>query len=105
MTGGIAAAKGEHFMTDLMEKRCRKICGGIHGECFTSDDRHLACIADMVINKVSAANMTLQMLKTEPCFGEHAEGLKVVTEEMEELIRWIRHLQAKQKKHKNAQRM
>lgn len=105
MTGGVAAAKGEYIMIDLMEKRCLKICGGIHGECFTYDDRHLACIADMVINKISVAKMTLQMLKGEPCFGEHAEGLNMVTEEMEELIKWIRHLQAKQKKHKSAQKM
>lgn len=75
---------------DESGKRCRTICGKETARCFITNARHLDCITDIVINRVWAAREIIKTAAGEDRCAEIAELLNTATDEMDELIAWVK---------------
>lgn len=76
-------------MHELM-KRCDVICGKNSPDCFAANANHLECVTDIIINKIWAARAILE-LGIGASTGEELVGhVRVATNEMDELIRWVK---------------
>ncbi len=81
----------------LKEKRCRQMCES-NDECFIWNDRQIACISDMVINKMWAVREIIRMARDESRCSQMDEFLNMASENVDELIDWVKHLQEQNRK-------
>ncbi len=75
-----------------MLSRCKQLCGQDRKDCFISNRRQIACIADMVINKIAGMSYILQMLKAEVT-KEHKPLIEKIEREIQALVDWVRFLE------------
>ncbi|RME66377.1 MAG: PilZ domain-containing protein [Nitrospirae bacterium] len=75
-----------------MIERCRNFCGQDRKNCFISDKKQIACISDMVINRVAAISYILQLL-SEDLPQEKKNLLEEAERQINSLIDWIRFLE------------
>lgn len=90
-------------MDDLV-KRCKTICGNDTAGCFITNAKHLDCVTDIVINKVWATREIIKTAAGEDRCAEIAGILNSATDEMDELIVWVRNLQALKKRSLNEEK-
>lgn len=76
------------------KERCQQICGDSGTLCFNSEQ--VTCIADMVINKAGNIKLIIEEARVEKQFDQIAEILCMASKNIDELINWIRYLQAGQ---------
>ncbi len=76
-----------------IETRCKRICGD-DAPCFTDNKKQISCISDMVINKVWPVKGLIDAaVKKNEC-SEVADILDIANNSIDELIEWVKHLQA-----------
>lgn len=78
------------------KERCHQICGDGSSPCFIDNSKQIACISDMVINKVFAIKTIVDRLREDNQYGEISEFLDAAYDSVDELINWVRYLQAVQ---------
>ncbi|MBI4837710.1 MAG: hypothetical protein HY806_00860 [Nitrospirae bacterium] len=76
-----------------MKERCRQICGDDVSNCFINNKKQIACIADMVINKVFGISSVVEIALKENLKEDIVERLDLALKETQELIDWIKFLQ------------
>lgn len=86
---------------DELAKRCRAMCGEDTTSCFSANAKHLDCITDMVINKIWAAREIIDRGTKKNTCKELSGILNTATDEMDELIAWVKNLQTLKKRHLN----
>lgn len=82
--GGIAGRFNE---------RCHRICGTGSALCFRNNKKQISCISDMVINKICALKTIVDMANEDKQCEKIDEYLDMASENVNELINWIRYLQ------------
>ncbi len=83
---------------NLKEKRCQQVCGNSSDNCFIGNNNQIACISDMVINKMWAVKEIIRMAKDENQCSQITEFLNMASENVDELIDWVKHLQGQNRK-------
>ncbi len=76
-----------------MKTRCQIICGSNRDHCFIKNQRQLACIADMIINKVSGISLIIDMARHERNSEKILEILNEASKDVNEIISWVQYLQ------------
>lgn len=74
-----------------MTDRCQRICGD-DDNCFRGNDKQLACVSDMIINKASGIKAIIENARSG---GKHEgmdEVLTLATRNLNELISWVVYL-------------
>jgi hypothetical protein len=79
-------------------KRCRTLCGEDAAGCFITNAGHLDCITDIVINKVWPVREIIKIAAGENPGAETSGMLNRATGELDELIAWVKELQALKKR-------
>ncbi|MDI6727591.1 MAG: hypothetical protein QMD44_01525 [Thermodesulfovibrionales bacterium] len=85
-------------MVYLKEKRCQQVCGNSSDNCFIGNNNQIACISDMVINKMWAVREIIRMARDESRCSQMDEFLNMASGNVDELIDWVKHLQEQNKK-------
>jgi len=75
---------------DEFIKRCGVICGKNRADCFVTNANHLECITDIIVNKIWAARAVIEMGTRDATCEHMAVLLNVATQEMDELINWVK---------------
>ncbi len=78
---------------DRMSDRCKRLCGPNDKHCFINHKEQINCIADMVVNKTSAASMLLGLNLQDAASQELKEDLTESITLLTELSNWIQYLQ------------
>lgn len=76
-----------------MKERCRQICGDDVEHCFINNKKQIACIADIVINKVFGITSFIELVKQEKQNDKVNEYFNEILKKMQELIDWVKFLQ------------
>ncbi len=84
---------------DELVKRCGSICGEDRSGCFVTNANHLECITDIIINKIWAARAIVEMGARESACEHLAGILNTATNEMDDLINWVKKMPTLQKRH------
>jgi hypothetical protein len=85
--------KGNRF-----KERCLQICGDDSNPCFIGNNKQIDCISDMIINKVYAVKATVDRAREENQCEEIANFLGMASENVDELINWVKYLQGETKR-------
>jgi hypothetical protein len=88
--------KEEGEMAEIMKDRCRRLCGEFAGNCFTSNNRQVTCLSDMVVNHTYGILSILDMLRAEKdreVVDEYLDEARTISNE---LINWVKYLQVTQ---------
>ena len=80
---------------DGFKERCQQICSDID-LCFIGNNKQITCISDMVINKVCAVKVIVDRLREDNHCKETAKFLDMAYEDVDDLINWVRYLEAVQ---------
>jgi EAL domain-containing protein (putative c-di-GMP-specific phosphodiesterase class I) len=75
------------------KERCHRICGNGSALCFRNNKKQISCISDMVINKICALKTIVDMANEDKQCEKIDEYLGMASENVNELINWIRYLQ------------
>ena len=92
---------GQYFVGGIegrFKKRCHQICGTGSAPCFKNNKKQISCISDMVINKICALKAIVDMANEDNQCVKIDEYLDMASENVDELINWIRYLQVESKK-------
>lgn len=79
------------------KERCQQICSD-SSTCFIGNNRQVDCISDMIINKVYAVKATVDRAREDNQCEEIAEFLDMASENVDELISWVKYLQGQTKR-------
>ncbi len=79
----------------IYQERCQRICEGLN--CFANNKKQFMCICDMLINKAwPIKDLIAAAMKENKC-SEVAEILKMASDNVDELVNWVKQLQAKRR--------
>lgn len=78
------------------KERCQQICGDGSDLCFNNEQ--VDCISDMIINKVYALSAIIDRAREDNQCEQIAEFLDMASENVDELINWVKYLQGETKR-------
>ncbi len=76
-----------------MKDRCKRICGSESEHCFIDNKKQVACIADMVSNKVAGVLAVIELTAGEDDKNKIIANLNKIMKAVDELDSWVKFLQ------------